>query len=186
MQERQLTKAIAKARSREGTVRKALLKLMKEGDEDLIDDQATLLATVQGQIKDMSRMKTTLAKTGTKIDMILQQQRLAMSMASVTRALGSATQTMQPEKVEQIMSDLSRQYDDIEVMTAVMDTATTQASAKQVPQEEVDRIKRQVADEAGLELRQELNSAEAVKTTPKTAEVDEVKLAENLKALRAA
>lgn len=71
---------------------------MKEGDEDLIDDQATLLATVQGQIKDMSRMKTTLAKTGTKIDMILQQQRLAMSMASVTKALGSATQTMQPEK----------------------------------------------------------------------------------------
>jgi charged multivesicular body protein 1 len=84
------------------------------------------------------------------------------------------------------MSDLSKQYDDIEVMTAVMDTATTQASAKQVPQEEVDRIKRQVADEAGLELRQELNSTEAVKTTPSAAEVDEVKLAENLKALRAA
>jgi charged multivesicular body protein 1 len=84
------------------------------------------------------------------------------------------------------MSDLSKQYDDIEVMTAVMDTATTQASAKQVPQEEVDRIKRQVADEAGLELRQELNSAEAVKTTLSAAEVDEVKLAENLKALRAA
>lgn len=84
------------------------------------------------------------------------------------------------------MSDLSRQYDDIEVMTAVMDTATTQASAKQVPQEEVDRLKRQVADEAGLELHQELNSAEAVKTTPKPAEVDEVQLAETLKALRAA
>lgn len=84
------------------------------------------------------------------------------------------------------MSDLAKQYDDIEVMTSVMDTATTQASAKQVPQEEVDRIKRQVADEAGLELRQELNSAEAVKTTPKTAEVDEVQLAETLKALRAA
>jgi hypothetical protein len=75
---------------------------MKEGDEDLIDDQATLLATVQGQIKDMSRMKTTLAKTGTKIDMILQQQRLALSMASVTKALGSVTQTMQPEKASSI------------------------------------------------------------------------------------
>ena len=50
----------------------------------------------------------------------------------------------------------------------------------------VDRLKRQVADEAGLELRQELNSAEAVKTKPNTAEVDEVQLAETLKALRAA
>jgi charged multivesicular body protein 1 len=82
------------------------------------------------------------------------------------------------------MSDLSKQFEDVEVMTAVMNTATTKASAKQVPQEEVDRIKRQVADEAGLELRQELDSAEAVKTAPTKAEVNEEQLGETLKALR--
>lgn len=83
------------------------------------------------------------------------------------------------------MSDLSNKYDDIEVMTSVMNTATTKATAKQVPQEEVDRIKRQIADEAGLELHQELNSAEPVETTPaKSTQLREEELGETLKALR--
>jgi charged multivesicular body protein 1 len=82
------------------------------------------------------------------------------------------------------MSDLSSKYEDIDVMTSVMDSATTKATAKQVPQEEVDKIKRQIADEAGLELSQELNSAEPVKTTPVKAEANEEQLGEKLKALR--
>jgi charged multivesicular body protein 1 len=82
------------------------------------------------------------------------------------------------------MSDLSSKYEDIDVMTSVMDSATTKATAKQVPQEEVDKIKRQIADEAGLELNEELNSAEPVKTTPVKAEVNEEQLGETLKALR--
>jgi charged multivesicular body protein 1 len=82
------------------------------------------------------------------------------------------------------MSDLSSKYDDIDVMTSVMDSATTKATAKQVPQEEVDKIKKQIADEAGLELHQELNSAEPVKTTPAKTQVDEEQLGETLKALR--
>jgi charged multivesicular body protein 1 len=69
-------------------------------------------------------------------------------------------------------------------MTSVMDSATTKATAKQVPQEEVDKIKRQIADEAGLELNEELNSAEPVKTAPVKDEVDERQLGETLKALR--
>jgi charged multivesicular body protein 1 len=82
------------------------------------------------------------------------------------------------------MSDLSSKYEDIDVMTSVMDSATTKATAKQVPQEEVDKIKRQIADEAGIELNQELNSAEPVKTAPVNAEVNEEQLGETLKALR--
>lgn len=91
----------------------------------------------------------------------------------------------QSTQVEQIMSDLASKYDDIDVMTSVMDTATTKATAKQVPQEEVDRIKRQIADEAGLELSAELNSTEPVKAAPvDTTQVDERQLEETLKALR--
>jgi charged multivesicular body protein 1 len=64
------------------------------------------------------------------------------------------------------MTELGKQYEDIDVMSSVMDTATTQATAKQVPQEVVDRLKRQVADEAGFELRQDLESATPVTKDP--------------------
>jgi hypothetical protein len=81
---------------------------MKGGDEDLIDDQATLLVTIQGQIKEMSRMKTTLTQISTKIKEITRKQELARSMASVNKALGSATQIMQAEKVTSTQAPHSR------------------------------------------------------------------------------
>jgi charged multivesicular body protein 1 len=87
------------------------------------------------------------------------------------------------------MTDLSSKYEDIDVMSSVMETATSQATAKTIPQDVVDRLKRQVADEAGLELRQDLESAEAVKTPPvKTGptEEEEAKVSDQLRAMRAA
>jgi charged multivesicular body protein 1 len=88
------------------------------------------------------------------------------------------------------MSDLGRQYEDIDVMTSVLDNATSQSTARDVPQETIDRVKRQIADEAGLELSQELNSASmkvnpapAVKEGP-TAE-EEAAMSDRLRAIRA-
>ncbi len=85
------------------------------------------------------------------------------------------------------MDDLAKQYEDIDVMTSVLDNATAQSTARDVPQETIDRLKRQVADEAGFELSQELNSAEAVKTAPVKlgpTQEEEAALPDRLKALR--
>lgn len=85
------------------------------------------------------------------------------------------------------MSSLGKQYDDIDVMTDVLNKATAQSTASTVPPEAVERLKRQVADEAGLEFSQNLNSPGIVTTAPvkngPSAE-EEAESSERLKALR--
>lgn len=85
------------------------------------------------------------------------------------------------------MDSLEKQYEDIDVMTAVLDDSTSKSTARDVPLEEVERVKRMVADEAGLELSQELNAASAVREEPKKVgptEEEEDRIRERLRALR--
>lgn len=83
------------------------------------------------------------------------------------------------------MDRFETQFEDLDVATGYYENATTSATAVATPQEDVDRLMNQVADEAGIELKQEMKSPEAaapVKSNP--TEVEEDGLGERLRALR--
>jgi hypothetical protein len=71
---------------------------MKGGEEDMIDDQAVLVASIQGQIKEMTRTKNNLHRFAMKVNMARQQQSIGASMIAVSKALGSVTKNLQLEK----------------------------------------------------------------------------------------
>jgi hypothetical protein len=71
---------------------------MKSGEEDMIDDQAVLLASIQGQIKEMTKTKNNLHRFAQKVNMARQQQSIGASMVAVSQALGSVTKNLQLEK----------------------------------------------------------------------------------------
>lgn len=72
---------------------------MKGGEEDMIDDQAVLVASIQGQIKEMTKTKNNLHRFAMKVNMARQQQQIGASMIAVSKALGSVTKNLQLEKV---------------------------------------------------------------------------------------
>jgi hypothetical protein len=65
----------------------------------MIDDQAVLVASIQGQIKEMTRTKNNLHRFAMKVNMARQQQSIGASMIAVSKALGSVTKNLQLEKV---------------------------------------------------------------------------------------
>ena len=83
------------------------------------------------------------------------------------------------------MDRFETQFEDLDVATAYYENATSSATAVGTPQEDVDRLMSQVADEAGVELNQEMEGAtpaQTIKTAP--TEVEEDHLGERLRALR--
>ena len=85
------------------------------------------------------------------------------------------------------MDKFETQFEDLDVATSYYENATSSATAVGTPQDDVDRLMNQVADEAGVELNQEMASAEVqaptkVKLGP--TEVEEEGLGERLRALR--
>jgi len=85
------------------------------------------------------------------------------------------------------MDRFETQFEDLDVATGYYENATSSATATATPQDDVDKLMSQVADEAGVELSQEMNSAapaNELKAQPEEERED--KLGERLRALRAA
>jgi charged multivesicular body protein 1 len=90
-------------------------------------------------------------------------------------------------QISAVMDKFESQFEDLDVATGYYENATTSATAVGTPQEDVDRLMNQVADEAGVELNQEMEGAKAVAAAPVKSgptEVEEDGLGERLRALR--
>lgn len=83
------------------------------------------------------------------------------------------------------MDRFETQFEDLDVATGYYENATTSATAVGTPQEDVDKLMNQVADEAGVELSQEMQDATPAKDIKNDAQEErEDKLGERLRALR--
>jgi charged multivesicular body protein 1 len=90
-------------------------------------------------------------------------------------------------QISAVMDKFETQFEDLDVATGSYENATTSATAVGTPQEDVDRLMNQVADEAGVELHQEMEGAKPVAAAPVKSgptEVEEDGLGERLRALR--
>lgn len=84
------------------------------------------------------------------------------------------------------MDKFETQFEDLDVATGYYENATSSATAVATPQDDVDRLMSQVADDAGVELSQEMAGATPatdLKAAPEEERED--KLGERLRALRA-
>lgn len=86
------------------------------------------------------------------------------------------------------MDKFESQFEDLDVQTEYMEGAMAGTTSMTTPQNEVETLMQQVADEHGLELGQELNQLEPSKMlgeqTKQKEKDEDALLTERLKALR--
>jgi charged multivesicular body protein 1 len=75
--------------------------------------------------------------------------KVTQSMAGVVKAMDSAMRSMNLEKISALMDKFEKQFEDLDVQSSCMDTAMSQTTTTSVPQNDVDFLMQQVADEAG-------------------------------------
>ena len=89
----------------------------------------------------------------------VQTKKVTNSMSGVVKAMDSAMKSMNLEKISNLMDRFEKDFEDLDVQTSVMEGAMNQTTATNVPQDSVENLMKQAADEAGLELNMDLPSA---------------------------
>jgi len=79
-------------------------------------------------------------------------------MAGVVKSMDSALKSMNLEKVAGIMDQFERQFEHLDVQTQTMEEAMSGVTTLTVPEDQVEGLMQQAADEAGLDLKMELPS----------------------------
>lgn len=114
-------------------------------------------------------------------------------MASVVKGMDRAMESMNLEKISMIMDKFETQFEDMDVQTSYMEGTIGATTASATPQDQVDSLMQQVADENGIEVNHKLGEAglegkveELTKEQEAPKEKEDDRLAERLRALRPA
>jgi len=77
-------------------------------------------------------------------------------MANIVRGMEQALQTMDMQKITMVMDKFEQQFEDLDVQGQYVENSMNQTTALSTPQEEVDQLISQVADEYGLQLSEKM------------------------------
>lgn len=110
-------------------------------------------------------------------------------MGQVVKALDKAVNTMDLQKISNVMEKFESQFEDMDVRTSVMEDSMGAATTLSTPKDQVDLLIQQVADEAGLEISDQLANAGSIPssigtTSSAAASANDDQLSRRLAALR--
>ncbi|XP_060517601.1 charged multivesicular body protein 1b [Cylas formicarius] len=102
------------------------------------------------------RMAARVDAVASKVQSAVTTRKVTNSMAGVVKAMDAAMKSMNLEKISNVMDKFEQQFEDLGVQTDVIENTMAQTTTTLIPQNDVDSLMQQVADEAGLELNMEL------------------------------
>ncbi|KAF2226480.1 Snf7 family [Elsinoe ampelina] len=182
---KQLNRQAAKAGKDELAEKAKLKKAIQQNHSDIAKIYAQNAIRKQNEKVNLLRLASRIDAVSSRVQTAVTMRQVTGSMANVVKGMDGAMKAMDLEKISAVMDRFETQFEDLDVATGYYENATSQATAVGTPQEDVDRLMSQVADEAGVELNQEMASAtpaQNIKTGP--TEVEEDGLGERLRALR--
>ncbi|RXW21952.1 hypothetical protein EST38_g3921 [Candolleomyces aberdarensis] len=163
---------------------KSLTRQAKKAQKDELAEKARLKkALLQGN-NDGARIYASnairkksealnLLRLGSRIDAVASRVETAVTM----------------RQISVIMDKFESQFTDLDVQTSYMEDTMSATTAISTPQDQIENLLRQTAEEANIELKQDLDADQlnVSEVTPPTGLKDEDdKLAERLRALRPA
>ncbi|KAF8453583.1 Snf7 family [Terfezia claveryi] len=181
---KQLNRQAVKAGKDETAEKAKVKKAIQQGNTDIAKLYAGNAIRKQNERLNLLRLASRIDAVASRVQTAVTMRQVTGSMANVVRGMEGAMKTMNLEKISLVMDKFESQFDDLEVATGYYETATSSVTATGTPQEDVDRLLSQVADEAGVELHQELVAATPSKQKVGPTEQEEDGLGERLRALR--
>jgi len=130
----------------------------------------------KNQALNFLRMASRVDGVASRVQTAVSTKKVTQSMAGVVKSMDAAMKSMNLEKISGLMEKFEKQFEDLDVQAAYMENTMSSTTTVTVPQNDVEHLMQQVADEAGLELNMELPAGETgtIASTAVSAEQDEL------------
>lgn len=186
---KQLNKQSKRCQKDETLEKNKLKKAIQDGNMEGARIYASNAIRKKNEALNLLKLSSRIDAVASRVQTAITMRKVSNSMAMVVKGMGRAMETMNLEQISMVMDKFESQFEDLDVQTGYMEGAMSGTTTMNTPQDEVDSLMHQVADEHGLELNDTLNELEPSKVLnepkQKEKEKDEDRLlTERLKALR--
>eukprot|EP00210_Caulerpa_lentillifera_P001255 g1211.t1 len=170
---KQLVKQSKKCEKDEKTERNNVKKAIEKGNMDGARIYAQNAIRKKTEQLNYIRLASRLDAVVSRLDTQAKMQAVTKNMAGIVKALDRALATNNLEKVANTMDQFERQFENLDVQSEFVDNAMSNQMSLSTPENEVNGLLQQVADEHGLEVQ--LGLPGAATATPVVAKEEEVK-----------
>ncbi|PSN51629.1 Charged multivesicular body protein 1b [Blattella germanica] len=98
-----------------------------------------------------------------KVQYAITMKRVTNSMIGVSSAMEGALKAMDMEKITTLMDKFEKQFDEMDVKAGVVDSTLYQTTTTIMPQNQVDDLMSQIAEENGLQINLEMPSVVTIR-----------------------
>merc|ERR1719373_1204919 len=155
---KQLEKMSKKAEKDRHKEEARLKKCLAEGDMERGRIYAENAIRKKNESLNFLRMSAKIDATASRVQTAVTMKGVSKNMGSVVKSLDKAINSMELQKISEVMDKFESQFEDLDVKTSVMEESMGVATTTTAPVEQVDDLIRQVADEAGLDVAAQLAS----------------------------
>ncbi|PIL37317.1 hypothetical protein GSI_01010 [Ganoderma sinense ZZ0214-1] len=183
-----LNRQAKKAQKDEGTEKAKLKKALQQGNNDGARIYAANAIRKKNESLNLLRLSSRVDAVASRVETAVTMRQVSGNMASVVKGMDKAMESMNLERISIVMDKFESQFSDLDVQTSYMEETMSNTTAVSMPQDEVDALLKQTAEEANIELQHDLASREAPAIEvpkEKVGEEDDM-LAARLRALRPA
>jgi len=168
-----------------------VLQALQQGNTDGARIYASNAIRKKTESLNLLRLASRIDAVASRVETAATMRQISGNMSTIVRGMDKAMESMNIERISLIMDKFETQFSDLDVQTSYMEETMSSTTAVSTPQDQVDLLMQQVADEAKVELQQDLGSRDldgkVADLSPKEAVGEEdSKLAERLRALRPA
>ena len=110
----------------------------------------------KNQALNYLRMSARIDAVASRVQTALTTKKVTQSLGGVVKAMDGAMKSMNLEKISQIMDKFEKQFEDLDVQTQTMENAMSSTTTITAPENQIDTLMQQVADEAGYDSHQPL------------------------------
>merc|ERR1712038_633213 len=174
---KELERASKKADKEEKAEKLKLKKAIEKGNHEVAKIHAENAIRQKNQSLNYLRMSARIDATASRVQSAVTTKKVSKSMEGVVKGMSAAMKSMNLEKISTLMDNFEKEFEDLDVQTSVMEGAMSQTTATNIPQDAVEGLMKQAADEAGLELNMELPGAQSAtigQSTQASTEQDEL------------
>lgn len=117
-----------------------------------------------------------------RLETAVRMNTVTKSMKGVVKGMDKGLASMNVDKISATMDKFERQFEDLDVKAAYMDTAMNATTASATPVDQVDELVMMVADENNLKLGEEFGDLRPVGKIKEPEKTPEVKAPMDLEA----
>ncbi|KAI7862761.1 Snf7 family [Spinellus fusiger] len=184
---KQLNKQSKRCQKDEVLEKTKLKKAIQDGNMEGARIYAANAIRKKNEAINLLRLSSRIDAVASRVQTAVTMHKVTSSMANVVRGMDKAMESMNLEKISMVMDRFESQFEDLDVQTEYMEGAMTGTTTLTTPQNEVETLMHQVADEHGLEMKHELgklNPGAALSQADQKEKHEDVLLSERLRALR--